>query len=88
MMKIKHSVNVLPCMALNLIRTAEVAPAEMRDTTRVTMRLETFFMIAIEVDRLRSTKKNLPMSHGRSGLVFSVMSKAALLSVQCEKRQF
>ena len=49
MMKIKHSVNVLPCMALNLIRTAEVAPAEMRDTTRVTMRLETFFMIAIEV---------------------------------------
>ena len=42
---IKHSVSVLPCMALNLIRAADVATAAMRDTTKVPIGLATFFKI-------------------------------------------
>ena len=42
---IKHSVSVLPCMALNLIRAADVATAAMRDTKKVPIGLKTFFKI-------------------------------------------
>ena len=45
MSTIKHSVSVLPCMALNLIRAADVATAAMRDTIKVAIGLETFFNI-------------------------------------------
>ena len=42
---IKHSVSVLPCMALNLIRAADVATAAIRDTTNVPIGFATFFKI-------------------------------------------
>ena len=77
--RIKHSVNGLPWMALNLIRAADVATAAVRHMAIVAIEFATFLTIGVELGSFLVGKEKSAYVSWQVGDVF--IFKTAVISV-------